>query len=41
MFEHERSFYAVFSLLLIIAQGVVLESFTRALLRLIRKNRKD
>lgn len=41
MFEHERTWYALLSLLLIIAQGVVLESLTRALLRFIRHNRED
>ncbi|HZV34731.1 MAG TPA: hypothetical protein VFB72_09190 [Verrucomicrobiae bacterium] len=41
MFLKERPWYAVLSLLLIIAQGVVLESLTRALLQFIRGNRED
>ena len=41
MFQHERPAYALISLLLIVAQGVVLESLTRALLRFIRHNRED
>jgi hypothetical protein len=41
MFQHERPWYALLSLLLIIAQGVVLESLTRALLGFIRQNRED
>jgi hypothetical protein len=41
MFLHERPYYAVVSLLLIIAQGVVLEYLTRGLLRFIRHNRED
>lgn len=41
MFLEERPWYAVLSLLLIIAQGVVLESLTRALLQFIRRNRED
>lgn len=40
MFEHERFFYATLSLLLIIAQGVVLEYLTRGLLRFIRTHRE-
>jgi hypothetical protein len=41
MYLHERPWYALMSLLLIIAQGVVLESLTRALLRFIRHKRED
>ncbi len=41
MFKQERPWYAVMSLLLIIAQGIVLESLTRTLLRFIRHNRED
>lgn len=41
MFLTQRSWYALLSLLLIIAQGVVLESLTRTLLRFIRGNRED
>lgn len=41
MFLHERPAYAMLSLLLIVAQGIVLESLTRLLLRLIRHNSKD
>lgn len=41
MFLTARPWYALLSLLLIIAQGVVLESLTRTLLRVIRRNRED
>ena len=41
IFQHERAWYAVLSLLLIVAQGVVLESLTRSLLGLIRRKRED
>ena len=41
MFLHKRTAYAVLSLLLIIAQGFVLEYFTRALLKFIRGGKKE
>ncbi|MDB6023067.1 MAG: hypothetical protein JWQ04_2924 [Pedosphaera sp.] len=41
LFKNDRRWYAVLALLLIVAQGVVLESLTRALLNLIRRNRED
>jgi hypothetical protein len=41
LFKDERSWYAAMALILIVAQGIVLESVTRALLNLIRRNRED
>jgi len=41
LFEYHRRWYAFMALLLIVVQGIALESLTRALLRLIRRNRED
>ena len=40
LFKEERRWYAITALVLIIAQGFVLEILTRALLRFIRGNRE-
>jgi hypothetical protein len=40
LFKEERRSYAGMALVLIIAQGIVLESLTRGLLRLIRRKRE-
>ena len=41
IFRHERTMYAVLALLLIVAQGIVLESLTRALLAKFGRKRED
>lgn len=41
LFQQERGWYAAISLVLIVAQGFVLEALTRLLLGLIRRNRED
>jgi hypothetical protein len=41
IYQHERAWYAILALLLIVAQGIVLESLTRWLLGLIRRKRED
>jgi hypothetical protein len=41
IFQHERAWYAIIALLLIVAQGIVLESLTRWLLGLFRRKRED
>ncbi len=41
MFEHDRRLYAMLALLLIIAQGVVLESLTRWLLAWLKPRKED
>lgn len=41
IFQHDRPWYAVLALLLIVAQGIVLESLTRWLLGLFGRKRED
>ncbi|MDB6123299.1 MAG: hypothetical protein JWQ71_2292 [Pedosphaera sp.] len=41
LYHNERKTYAIVALALIIGQGIVLESLTRTLLRLIRRGRED
>ena len=40
LFEHERRAYAMVSILLMVGQGVFLESVTRSLLQFVRSRRK-
>lgn len=41
LFQAQRHWYAAVALILIVVQGIVLESLTRLLLAIIRRNRED